>query len=80
MLSFPALGLLFFYSYTKRFTVLAHLVLGFCLGLAAPAGTPPEITRKLLDAVQTAARQDGTHLQTQLRSCCIVLRHTKWMH
>ncbi len=30
------------------------------IGLAAPAGTPPEITRKLLDAVQTAARQDGT--------------------
>lgn len=37
-LSFPALVLLLFYSYTKRFTSLAHLVLGLCLGLAAPAG------------------------------------------
>ncbi len=33
-LSFPALGILFFYSYTKRFTSYSHLVLGFCLGMA----------------------------------------------
>ena len=29
-----ALALLFFYSYTKRFTSMSHLVLGACLGLA----------------------------------------------
>ncbi len=33
-LSFPVLGILFFYSYTKRFTSYSHLVLGFCLGMA----------------------------------------------
>jgi len=38
LLSPPALALLFFYSYTKRFTSLAHLVLGVCLGLTPPAG------------------------------------------
>ena len=36
-LSFPALGALFFYSYCKRFTSLAHFVLGLCLGIA-PVG------------------------------------------
>jgi 4-hydroxybenzoate polyprenyltransferase len=35
-LSFPVLGILFFYSYTKRFTPYSHLVLGLCLGLAPP--------------------------------------------
>lgn len=34
VLSPVALGLLFFYSYTKRFTWLSHLVLGLCLALA----------------------------------------------
>jgi 4-hydroxybenzoate polyprenyltransferase len=34
LLSPVALGLLFFYSYTKRFTWLSHLVLGLCLALA----------------------------------------------
>src|SRR3954463_8652951 len=33
-LSFPTLCILFFYSYTKRFTSLSHLVLGFAIGLA----------------------------------------------
>ncbi len=33
-LSLPTLGILFFYSYTKRFTSLSHLVLGFAIGLA----------------------------------------------
>ena len=33
-LSFPALGILFFYSYTKRFTTLSHLFLGVSIGLA----------------------------------------------
>lgn len=28
------LGILFFYSYTKRFTSLSHVVLGLCLGLS----------------------------------------------
>lgn len=34
MLSPPVLGILFLYSYTKRFTSLCHLVLGFGIGLA----------------------------------------------
>jgi 4-hydroxybenzoate polyprenyltransferase len=33
-LSFPALAILFFYSYTKRFTWLCHIFLGFGIGLA----------------------------------------------
>jgi len=37
ILSFPLLALLFFYSYTKRFTWLAHLYLGFAIGLAPVA-------------------------------------------
>src|SRR5437016_9189730 len=32
-----ALGLVFFYSFTKRFTAYSHLVLGFCLGVAPAA-------------------------------------------
>ena len=32
-----ALGIVLFYSYTKRFTSLAHLVLGFSLGIAPAA-------------------------------------------
>ncbi|MFQ5724663.1 MAG: UbiA-like polyprenyltransferase, partial [Terriglobia bacterium] len=36
-LSPAVLAILFFYSYTKRFTVLTHWVLGACLGMA-PAG------------------------------------------
>ncbi|HEY7335387.1 MAG TPA: UbiA-like polyprenyltransferase [Bryobacteraceae bacterium] len=32
-----ALGVLLFYSFTKRFTVLSHLVLGFSLGMAPAA-------------------------------------------
>ncbi len=37
ILSIPVLGVLFFYSLTKRFTSLSHLVLGFAIGLA-PVG------------------------------------------
>ena len=37
-LSIPVLLILFFYSYTKRFTSYSHLVLGFCLGMA-PLGS-----------------------------------------
>lgn len=33
-LSFPTLAILFFYSYTKRFTPLSHLFLGVAIGLA----------------------------------------------
>lgn len=33
-LSFPTLGLLFFYSFTKRFTALSHLFLGLAIGAA----------------------------------------------
>jgi 4-hydroxybenzoate polyprenyltransferase len=36
-LSPAALALLFFYSYTKRFTTWAHFVLGFCLGISPAA-------------------------------------------
>src|SRR5215471_473587 len=32
-----ALGILLFYSFTKRFTVFSHFVLGFCLGMAPAA-------------------------------------------
>jgi len=37
ILSVPVLAVLFFYSFTKRFTSLCHLILGFGIGLA-PAG------------------------------------------
>jgi len=37
ILSFPLLVILFFYSYTKRFTWLAHIYLGFAIGLAPVA-------------------------------------------
>ncbi|MBU0755776.1 MAG: putative 4-hydroxybenzoate polyprenyltransferase [Planctomycetes bacterium] len=37
-LSFPVLGILFLYSYTKRFTSACHFVLGFCLGLTPLGG------------------------------------------
>jgi 4-hydroxybenzoate polyprenyltransferase len=36
-LSPVALAVLFLYSYTKRFTSLSHLVLGFCLGMSPAA-------------------------------------------
>ena len=36
-LSPVALAVLFFYSYTKRFTAWAHFVLGFCLGMSPAA-------------------------------------------
>ena len=38
-LSFPVLFILAFYSAFKRFSALAHLVLGLCLGLAPIAGS-----------------------------------------
>jgi 4-hydroxybenzoate polyprenyltransferase len=37
MLAPLALSILLFYSFTKRFTLFAHLVLGFCLGIAPAA-------------------------------------------
>jgi 4-hydroxybenzoate polyprenyltransferase len=36
-LSPVVLAVLFLYSYTKRFTALSHLVLGFCLGISPAA-------------------------------------------
>jgi len=36
-LSLPALVIVFFYSFTKRFTSFSHLVLGFALGVAPAA-------------------------------------------
>ena len=41
-----ALGSIFLYSYTKRFTFLSHLVLGWCLGIA-PTGAWIAITGEL---------------------------------
>jgi 4-hydroxybenzoate polyprenyltransferase len=37
VLALPTLAVLFFYSFCKRFTAFAHVVLGFCLGIA-PVG------------------------------------------
>ncbi|HEX4999991.1 MAG TPA: UbiA-like polyprenyltransferase [Terriglobia bacterium] len=37
LLSFPALAILFFYSFTKRFTALSHVALGAAIGLAPMA-------------------------------------------
>jgi 4-hydroxybenzoate polyprenyltransferase len=37
VLSPLALGILFIYSFAKRFTMFAHLLLGFCLGIAPAA-------------------------------------------
>ncbi len=37
LLALPTLAVLFFYSYTKRFTSFSHLVLGFTLGMAPSA-------------------------------------------
>lgn len=45
-LSFPVLGLLLFYSYTKRFTKYCHLYLGVAIGLA-PMGAWVAITGSL---------------------------------
>ncbi len=45
-LSFPVLLLLFFYSYTKRFTVYCHLYLGFAISLA-PLGAWVAVTGSL---------------------------------
>lgn len=45
-LSMPTLLVLFFYSFCKRFTSLAHLVLGFCLGIA-PVGAWVAVTQKI---------------------------------
>ncbi len=37
VLSPIALAILFFYSFSKRFTLFSHLILGFCLGIAPAA-------------------------------------------
>jgi 4-hydroxybenzoate polyprenyltransferase len=36
-LSFPALAILFLYSFTKRFTAMSHLFLGVAIGIAPTA-------------------------------------------
>lgn len=46
LLAAPTLGLLFFYSYCKRFTSAAHLVLGLCLGVA-PIGAWIAVRQRL---------------------------------
>jgi 4-hydroxybenzoate polyprenyltransferase len=38
ILAWPVLGVLFLYSYTKRFTWGSHFILGFCLGMTPLAG------------------------------------------
>lgn len=45
-LSFPVLALLFFYSFTKRFTILCHLYLGFVISLS-PLGAWIALTDSL---------------------------------
>ena len=45
-LSLPVLAILFLYSYTKRFTVLSHLYLGFGISLA-PVGAWIAVTGRL---------------------------------
>lgn len=45
-LSIPALFIVFFYSYTKRFTCVSHLVLGFALSVA-PVGATIAITGEI---------------------------------
>lgn len=45
-LSIPALLIVFFYSYTKRFTYVSHLVLGFALSVA-PVGATIAITGEI---------------------------------
>ncbi|MDI6726983.1 MAG: UbiA-like polyprenyltransferase [Smithellaceae bacterium] len=45
-LSFPVLSLLLGYSYTKRFTWLSHLILGFVIGLA-PLGVWLAVTGEI---------------------------------
>ncbi|HYR03008.1 MAG TPA: UbiA-like polyprenyltransferase [Syntrophobacteria bacterium] len=49
-LSFPVLAILFLYSYTKRFTVLSHLYLGFGISLA-PVGAWIAVTGRFEPAV-----------------------------
>jgi 4-hydroxybenzoate polyprenyltransferase len=46
IMSGPVLVVLFFYSFSKRFTLLSHLILGFGIGLA-PAGAWIAITGQL---------------------------------
>jgi len=55
-LSFPTLLVLFFYSYTKRFTDYSHFVLGLCLGIA-PVGAWVAVRGELspIPAVLTVA-------------------------
>lgn len=49
-LSMPVLGILFFYSYTKRFTSLSHLYLGMSISLA-PLGAWIAVTGRLEPAI-----------------------------
>lgn len=46
ILALPTLGVLFFYSFCKRFTSFAHFVLGVCLGIA-PCGAWVAVRGKL---------------------------------
>lgn len=50
VLSVPVLLVLFFYSYTKRFTAFSHLVLGFSIGLA-PIGAWIALTGSLTPGI-----------------------------
>lgn len=49
-LSIPVLGILFFYSYTKRFTSLSHLYLGMSISLA-PLGAWIAVTGRFEPAI-----------------------------
>ena len=61
ILSFPVLGALFFYSYTKRFTRYCHLYLGFAISLA-PIGAWVAVTGTLAPGVVFLAASLWTYI------------------
>lgn len=61
LLSFPVLGALFFYSYTKRFTRYCHLYLGFAISLA-PVGAWIAVTGSLAPGVVFLAASLWTYI------------------
>jgi len=61
LLSFPVLFLLFFYSYTKRFTPLSHLVLGLVQSLG-PLGVWVAVTGSLSWKIVPLALAVGTYI------------------
>ncbi len=60
-----ALGIVFFYSFTKRFTSFSHLVLGFSLGIAPAAAWIA--VRGSLDPADPLAHRGGHLLDRRVR-------------